>query len=149
MICPKCGKNVEDANFCSYCGAELTGEKAEGYSENQPGKKESAASLVAFIIALLVPSMNLVRVITSGGTFAGLLNGFFFEIPFFYIGVIYSLLDAGTILFTCLFRNSRKNGYGIAAIVFAAVIKLMHPFGFVSLVGLAAVVTLFVVQGKN
>ncbi len=50
MFCPNCGKSVEDANYCKYCGAKL-----ETDSVPECGEEESFEQQKAMLMKNRIP----------------------------------------------------------------------------------------------
>ncbi len=59
MICPRCGKEIEDgAKFCSYCGSEIGNYSIHYEKENvQEGK---AIGICSIVFAVLSPIVGLI-----------------------------------------------------------------------------------------
>lgn len=146
MICPKCGHEcAKGSTFCSKCGTRLvrkckncqrilkdderycpdcgTDNKEEKKRES---KKEdvSAIGIIGFLLSLFAPAIAVVNLLTVRGFFSFWLNGIFRYIPFSY--VIYGIiaLYALFLVFSIIFRITKRSGWGITAIIIAAVLCL-------------------------
>ncbi len=42
MFCPNCGKSVEDANYCKYCGTKLVTDPAQECREEESFEQQKA-----------------------------------------------------------------------------------------------------------
>lgn len=145
MICPNCGKDCRNANFCSECGTSL---KQKPQTEKVE-KDYSTLSLIAFIVSVAIPGMNLLSLLTVNASIYGFYNGYRFFIPFIYIVGVIAFFDIATIVFASLYRGLKKKGFGIVALVCASILKVLHVFDFGSLICLASVITLYVTQKKK
>lgn len=155
MICPKCGKECNEGKYCSQCGALLTKtcrkchrELSENdiycpscgtkYAEKVKNCKcdnlstNETISLIGFLLTVIFSAINMVKVLTINVSLRLVINSFRFYFPRPSLIIAYALLFAAVIVFACVYRKTKLKGFGITAIVFAA---LSCVFGIRSLLG--------------
>ena len=60
MFCSKCGKDIGDAKFCSYCGASVENEGTDAKIATQPVTTADSQSIVMTILSFLIPLVGFI-----------------------------------------------------------------------------------------
>jgi len=144
MICSKCGFECGDSKYCPKCGTKLVKECKKcgavltegnfcpncGKDNSKPEKDGSweTAGLVAFITTITLSALKIIDLFTVRGSIHIMVNQYFFNAPYFTYVAGYAVIAALIIVFSCLLRKTKMKGFGIVAIILAALLKVMCAF---------------------